>query len=224
MAETLFHKVWNAHTVRTLPSGQTQLFVGLHLVHEVTSPQAFDMLRQHGWRVALPGADVRDRRPHRPHRLQATAVSRSDGGGDDHRARAQLSRLRHQPVVGRQSGPGHRARDRTAARADAAGDDHRVRRQPHVDPRRGRRHCVRDRHLAGARRPRFPVPRARAIESAAHRRQRPARLRRVRQRRHPDDHPSARRARRQRLRLRVRRHHARPDVDRRADDRVQYVD
>ena len=54
MAETLFHKVWNAHTVRTLPSGQTQLFVGLHLVHEVTSPQAFDMLRQHGWRVAFP--------------------------------------------------------------------------------------------------------------------------------------------------------------------------
>src|SRR5437870_1657867 len=55
MAETLFQKVWNAHTVRTLPSGQTQLFVGLHLVHEVTSPQAFDMLRQHGWKVAFPG-------------------------------------------------------------------------------------------------------------------------------------------------------------------------
>jgi 3-isopropylmalate/(R)-2-methylmalate dehydratase large subunit len=54
MAETLFQKVWNAHTVRMLPSGQTQLFVGLHLVHEVTSPQAFDMLRQHGWPVAFP--------------------------------------------------------------------------------------------------------------------------------------------------------------------------
>ena len=54
MSDTLFHKVWDAHTVRTLPSGQTQLFVGLHLVHEVTSPQAFDMLRQHGWHVAFP--------------------------------------------------------------------------------------------------------------------------------------------------------------------------
>ena len=54
MAETLFQKVWNAHAVRTLPTGQTQLFIGLHLVHEVTSPQAFDMLRQHGWRVAFP--------------------------------------------------------------------------------------------------------------------------------------------------------------------------
>jgi 3-isopropylmalate/(R)-2-methylmalate dehydratase large subunit len=55
MSETLFHKVWNAHAVRQLPSGQTQLFVGLHLVHEVTTPQAFDMLRQNGWRVAFPG-------------------------------------------------------------------------------------------------------------------------------------------------------------------------
>src|SRR3982075_4561013 len=54
MSDTLFHKVWNRHAVRTLSSGQTQLFVGLHLVHEVTSPQAFDMLRQHGWRVAYP--------------------------------------------------------------------------------------------------------------------------------------------------------------------------
>src|SRR6187401_2094481 len=54
MAETLFQKVWDLHTVRTLPSGQTQLFVGLHLVHEVTTPQAFDMLRQHGWKVAYP--------------------------------------------------------------------------------------------------------------------------------------------------------------------------
>ncbi|MBI4011410.1 MAG: 3-isopropylmalate dehydratase large subunit, partial [Candidatus Rokubacteria bacterium] len=39
---------------RTLPSGQTQLFVGLHLVHEVTSPQAFQMLREAGLRVRHP--------------------------------------------------------------------------------------------------------------------------------------------------------------------------
>src|SRR3954463_15381399 len=58
MADTLFHKVWNAHNVRTLPSGQTQLFIGLHLIHEVTSPQAFDMMRQHGWTVAFPERTV----------------------------------------------------------------------------------------------------------------------------------------------------------------------
>jgi 3-isopropylmalate/(R)-2-methylmalate dehydratase large subunit len=43
---TLFDKVWDAHTVQILPSGQTQLFIGLHLIHEVTSPQAFAMLRE----------------------------------------------------------------------------------------------------------------------------------------------------------------------------------
>lgn len=48
------HKVWDAHTVRTLPGGQTQLFVGLHLVHEVTSPQAFQMLRERGLEVRFP--------------------------------------------------------------------------------------------------------------------------------------------------------------------------
>ncbi len=51
---TLFDKVWDAHTVGTLPSGQTQLFIGLHLIHEVTSPQAFAMLRERGLRVAFP--------------------------------------------------------------------------------------------------------------------------------------------------------------------------
>ena len=52
MGKTLLQKVWDLHTVRTLPTGQTQLFIGLHLVHEVTSPQAFDALRARGWRVA----------------------------------------------------------------------------------------------------------------------------------------------------------------------------
>jgi 3-isopropylmalate/(R)-2-methylmalate dehydratase large subunit len=54
MAETLLDKVWRAHTVRTLPSGQTQLLIGLHLVHEVTSPQAFQMLREASLKVRSP--------------------------------------------------------------------------------------------------------------------------------------------------------------------------
>jgi 3-isopropylmalate/(R)-2-methylmalate dehydratase large subunit len=47
---SLFQKVWDAHRVRELPSGQTQLLIGTHLIHEVTSPQAFAMLRE----LALP--------------------------------------------------------------------------------------------------------------------------------------------------------------------------
>jgi 3-isopropylmalate/(R)-2-methylmalate dehydratase large subunit len=58
MAKTLLDKVWEAHTVTELPSGQTQLFVGLHLVHEVTSPQAFQMLRELGLPVLFPDRTV----------------------------------------------------------------------------------------------------------------------------------------------------------------------
>jgi 3-isopropylmalate/(R)-2-methylmalate dehydratase large subunit len=54
MGKSLFHKVWDTHAVRTLPSGQTQLFIGLHLIHEVTSPQAFQMLRERNLKVAYP--------------------------------------------------------------------------------------------------------------------------------------------------------------------------
>ncbi|WP_256297487.1 3-isopropylmalate dehydratase large subunit [Haloarchaeobius salinus] len=51
---TLYDKVWDQHTVTELPTGQTQLFVGLHLIHEVTSPQAFGMLRERDMEVAYP--------------------------------------------------------------------------------------------------------------------------------------------------------------------------
>ena len=54
MGKTLLRKVWDLHAVRRLPAGQTQLFIGLHLIHEVTSPQAFDMLRRRGVGVAFP--------------------------------------------------------------------------------------------------------------------------------------------------------------------------
>jgi 3-isopropylmalate/(R)-2-methylmalate dehydratase large subunit len=50
----LLNKVWELHTVRTLATGQTQLFIGLHLVHEVTSPQAFAMLRDRKLSVPYP--------------------------------------------------------------------------------------------------------------------------------------------------------------------------
>jgi 3-isopropylmalate/(R)-2-methylmalate dehydratase large subunit len=54
MASTLYEKVFDRHTVTRLPSGQYQLLMGLHLVHEVTSPQAFSMLEQRGLGVLFP--------------------------------------------------------------------------------------------------------------------------------------------------------------------------
>src|ERR1700751_2178435 len=54
MGQTLFEKVWEAHAIRELRNGQTQLLIGTHLIHEVTSPQAFSMLREMGLPVAFP--------------------------------------------------------------------------------------------------------------------------------------------------------------------------
>jgi 3-isopropylmalate/(R)-2-methylmalate dehydratase large subunit len=54
MGKTLFDKVWEAHTVRELSNGMTQLLIGTHLIHEVTSPQAFGMLRDLGLKVLYP--------------------------------------------------------------------------------------------------------------------------------------------------------------------------
>ena len=54
MGKTLFDKVWEAHTVRELPNGMTQLLIGTHLIHEVTSPQAFGMLRDLKLKVLYP--------------------------------------------------------------------------------------------------------------------------------------------------------------------------
>ena len=54
MGQSLFEKVWNAHAVKTLSNGQTQLLIGTHLIHEVTSPQAFGMLRDLGLKVKFP--------------------------------------------------------------------------------------------------------------------------------------------------------------------------
>ena len=54
MKKTLFEKVWEKHAVRELPDGSTQLLVGTHLLHEVTSPQAFGMLRALKLKVKYP--------------------------------------------------------------------------------------------------------------------------------------------------------------------------
>ncbi len=55
---TLYDKVWDLHRVDELPGGSTQLFVGLHLIHEVTSPQAFAALKEKKLKVSYPQRTV----------------------------------------------------------------------------------------------------------------------------------------------------------------------
>ncbi len=85
MAQTLFERIWEAHVVRGQPGEPALIFVDLHLVHEVTSPQAFEGLR-------LAGRTVR-----RPDLTVATmdhSVPTLPGPIEDELARAQLDALR----------------------------------------------------------------------------------------------------------------------------------
>lgn len=58
MGRTLFEKIWDAHTVVPGDGGPSLLYIDRHLVHEVTSPQAFEGLRQEGRRVRRPDLTV----------------------------------------------------------------------------------------------------------------------------------------------------------------------
>lgn len=51
---TLFDKIWDAHVVNLIPDGPSQLYIDRHYCHEVTSPQAFNGLRERGIKVARP--------------------------------------------------------------------------------------------------------------------------------------------------------------------------
>ena len=55
---TLFDKIWDAHVVEQLPDGTCLLYIDRHLVHEVTSPQAFEGLRAAGRPVRRPDATI----------------------------------------------------------------------------------------------------------------------------------------------------------------------
>ncbi len=73
--QTLYEKIWNAHVVETRDDGTSLIFIDRHLVHEVTSPQAFEGLRAAGRRVRRP--DLTLAVP--DHNLPTTA--RLDGSG-----------------------------------------------------------------------------------------------------------------------------------------------
>jgi 3-isopropylmalate/(R)-2-methylmalate dehydratase large subunit len=58
MLKTMFEKIWDQHSVRAVPGESTILYIDLHLVHEVTSPQAFAGLRAAGRKVRRPDATI----------------------------------------------------------------------------------------------------------------------------------------------------------------------
>ena len=55
MSKTIYDKIWNEHLVHEQEDGTSLLFVDRHLIHEVTSPQAFESLRNSKRKVRQPG-------------------------------------------------------------------------------------------------------------------------------------------------------------------------
>ncbi len=84
---TLFDKIWDSHVVVQEPDGPALLYVDLHLVHEVTSPQAFEGLRAEGRRVRRPSQVVATM----DHNVPTTEDVL---GGADEVSRAQMEALR----------------------------------------------------------------------------------------------------------------------------------
>ena len=72
---TLYDKIWDDHLVDEQPDGTCLLYIDRHLVHEVTSPQAFEGLRTAGRKVRAPRQDARRGRSQRAdHRPQASPI------------------------------------------------------------------------------------------------------------------------------------------------------
>src|ERR671923_2688347 len=85
MGKTLFDRIWDSHVVAEPPGEPALLYIDLHLVHEVTSPQAFDGLRLNGRKVRRPDLSVA---------TMDHNVPTEDGPIRDPLARAQLEALR----------------------------------------------------------------------------------------------------------------------------------
>ncbi len=223
MPETLFQKVWKRHVVTTTDEA-TLLYIDRHLVHEVTSPQAFEGLRLAGRKVRRPDLTFAT--------LDHNVPTENQLDIREPMSRRQVETLRANCRefgvtlydIG-QRPPGDRPRHRPRAGADPPRPDDRLRRQPHEHPRRLRGPGVRHRHQRGRARPGDADALARAATPVARRRgDRPAGAGAGAQGHHPGHHPGHRHGRGDRARHRVLRAGDRGAVDGRADDDLQHVD
>ena len=137
---TLYDKLWDEHVVHTEEDGTAVLYIDRHLVHEVTSPQAFEGLRLAGrkvWRTSSIVATV-------DHNTPTTGWERGYDGIADPVSKLQLVTLDANIKAARRGGvlslheraPGHRARRGAGERRHAARHDGRLRRFAHLDTRR----------------------------------------------------------------------------------------
>jgi 3-isopropylmalate/(R)-2-methylmalate dehydratase large subunit len=89
MAKTLYDKIWDAHAVGTTDAGETLIYIDLHLIHEVTTPQAFAGLKANSRKVRRPDLTLAVADHNTPTANQAAGLA----GVEDPEARLQLETL-----------------------------------------------------------------------------------------------------------------------------------
>ncbi len=148
---TLFDKIWDSHVVERLPDGTCILYIDRHLLHEVTSPQAFEGLRMAGRKLRRPDLTIAvadhniptvGSRVPRDIKEEDSRIQVADAGEERRRVRRAV----HPDP---RCAAGHRAHHRPGAGPQPAGHDDRLRRQPYLDAWRDGRAGVRHRHVRG---------------------------------------------------------------------------
>ena len=210
--------------MRSAPGEPDLLYIDLHLVHEVTSPQAFDGLRLSGRRVRRPELTVATEDHNVPTADIDQPIADPISARQVEVLRAEHRRVRHHQLPDGRPRAGHRPRHRSRAGPHAAGHDDRLRRQPHGHARRVRGAGVRHRHERGRARAGHPDAAPEPPEVDGRRRRRRAAGRRHRQGRHPRHHRRDRHRRRHRPRHRVPRLDDPRPLDGGPDDGLQHVD
>ena len=146
---TLYDKIWQAHLVSQQADGTCLIYIDRHLVHEVTSPQAFEGLRMAGRKVRRPEATlaVADHNvPTTPIAPKASKIRNSRMQVETLRRKLRGIRRRISSTMSRHP-PGHCAYRRAGTGLHATRHDDCVRRQPYRHPWRIRRAGVRHRHV-----------------------------------------------------------------------------
>src|SRR5690349_21551426 len=90
MPKTLFDKIWENHLVHTQDDGTSLIYIDRHLIHEVTSPQAFEGLRTSGRKVRRPDATLAV-----PDHNVPTTPERKQGIIKDETSRIQVQTLQN---------------------------------------------------------------------------------------------------------------------------------
>ena len=159
---TIIEKIWDNHVVAERPDAPALLYIDLHLVHEVTSPQAFDGLRARGLKVRRPDLTIATTDHSTPTTPRVVPDRGQDRGHASGAARSNCKEFGIHCYPAGQRQARHRARDRPGAGIDAAGHDGGLRRQPYGHARRVRRAGVRHRHQRSGARAGDAVPAAEA--------------------------------------------------------------